>query len=197
MVTRSEDRLNVLLSHLAVRDTIAKDIVGCIGGTPMVQIRNLCKGLNARVTLKLEYMNPGKSVKDRLGLALINEAEVNGAVSPGKSTLVEATSGNTGIALAMLGAARGYSVILTMPETMSLERRVNLAVYGAQVVLTPSEHGITGAKKIAEQLVGEINASAPHTGHTAYLTQQFSSVYNSAVHKKTTGPEIWASMQGK
>eukprot|EP01064_Diplonema_japonicum_P031616 TRINITY_DN5712_c2_g1_i1.p1 TRINITY_DN5712_c2_g1~~TRINITY_DN5712_c2_g1_i1.p1 ORF type:complete len:976 (+),score=279.80 TRINITY_DN5712_c2_g1_i1:48-2930(+) len=191
-------RIEVLQTHLkgTVNEGIGRDIVSMIGNTPMVKLDNVGKGLLGKVTVKLEYMNPGKSVKDRLGLALIREAETKGAIRPGHSTLVEATSGNTGIALAMLGAARGYRVILTMPETMSLERRLNLVIFGAQVVLTPSDKGIQGAKAKAEEIVADINKSTSKTGHTAYLTQQFASPANSAIHELTTGPEIHRQTNG-
>eukprot|EP01059_Diplonema_ambulator_P008985 TRINITY_DN1875_c0_g2_i1.p1 TRINITY_DN1875_c0_g2~~TRINITY_DN1875_c0_g2_i1.p1 ORF type:complete len:329 (+),score=145.79 TRINITY_DN1875_c0_g2_i1:48-1034(+) len=168
---------------------VKNSIFDCIGNTPMVWLNKVggpdCK---ARIAVKLESENPAKSVKDRLGYALIKHAEEEGLIEPGKSTLVEATSGNTGIALAMLGAARGYKVILTMPDTMSLERRCLLMAYGAKVVLTPASKGVKGAVVMAEKIVKETPNS--------YLTRQFENQVNAQIHEETTGPEIWKAVDG-
>eukprot|EP01064_Diplonema_japonicum_P037657 TRINITY_DN888_c0_g1_i1.p1 TRINITY_DN888_c0_g1~~TRINITY_DN888_c0_g1_i1.p1 ORF type:complete len:329 (+),score=133.41 TRINITY_DN888_c0_g1_i1:73-1059(+) len=169
---------------------VKSSVYDCVGDTPMVWLNKIqgtdCK---ARIALKLESENPAKSVKDRLGKAMIMHAEEEGLIEPGKSTLVEATSGNTGIALAMLGAARGYKVILTMPDTMSLERRCLLTAYGAKVVLTPASKGMKGALFMAEKIAKETPG--------AILTKQFETPVNAKVHETTTGPEIWKATDGK
>ena len=189
--------LKVLASQMAVRDRVADDISNVVGGTPLIRLNRLNQGIGGKVSVKLEYMNPGKSIKDRLGIALIHDAESRGLIKPGKTTLVEATSGNTGIALAMLGASKGYNVVLTMPETMSLERRINLAIFGAQVILTPAADGLTGARYRAEQIVTDINQRSSKTGHNAYLTEQFKSPSNTEVHRVSTAPEIDTALDGK
>ena len=148
----------------------------------------LDEGLPGNVAVKLEFYNPAGSVKDRIGRAIIDAAEESGALKPG-GTIVEGTSGNTGIALAMVGAARGYHVILTMPETMSAERRVLLRAYGAQIVLTPGTEGMRGAVEKAQEIVANTE--------NAILASQFSNEANPAIHYKTTGPEIWEATDGK
>ena len=163
-------------------------IVDAIGQTPLVRLNRLDAGLPGNVAVKLEFYNPAGSVKDRIGRAIIDAAEEAGALKPG-GTIVEGTSGNTGIALAMVGAARGYNVILTMPETMSAERRVLLRAYGAKIVLTPGTDGMRGAVEKAQEIVA--------TTDNAILASQFSNEANPAIHYKTTGPEIWDATDGK
>ena len=167
---------------------IVNSIVDAIGQTPLVQLNRLDEGLPGNVAVKLEFYNPAGSVKDRIGRAIIDAAEKSGALKPG-GTIVEGTSGNTGIALAMVGAARGYRVILTMPETMSAERRVLLRAYGAQIVLTPGTEGMRGAVEKAKEIVA--------TTENAILASQFSNEANPAIHYNTTGPEIWEATDGK
>jgi len=167
---------------------IVNSIVDAIGQTPLVRLSRLDAGLPGNVAVKLEFYNPAGSVKDRIGRAIIDAAEEAGALKPG-GTIVEGTSGNTGIALAMVGAARGYNVILTMPETMSAERRVLLRAYGAKIVLTPGTDGMRGAVEKAQEIVA--------TTDNAILASQFSNEANPAIHYKTTGPEIWDATDGK
>ena len=167
---------------------IVNSIVDAIGQTPLVRLNRLDSGLPGNVAVKLEFYNPAGSVKDRIGRAIIDAAEEAGALKPG-GTIVEGTSGNTGIALAMVGAARGYNVILTMPETMSAERRVLLRAYGAKIVLTPGTDGMRGAVEKAQEIVA--------TTDNAILASQFSNEANPAIHYKTTGPEIWDATDGK
>ena len=167
---------------------IVNSIVDAIGQTPLVQLNRLDEGLPGNVAVKLEFYNPAGSVKDRIGRAIIDAAEKSGELKPG-GTIVEGTSGNTGIALAMVGAARGYRVILTMPETMSAERRVLLRAYGAQIVLTPGTEGMRGAVEKAKEIVA--------TTENAILASQFSNEANPAIHYNTTGPEIWEATDGK
>jgi cysteine synthase A len=159
-----------------------------VGGTPLVRLNRLTQGLDATVVAKLEFYNPANSVKDRIGTAIIDAAEQSGELQPG-GTIVEATSGNTGIALAMVGAARGYHVILTMPETMSTERRVMLRAYGAQIVLTPGSEGMAGAVARAKQIIAE----TPN----AIAANQFGNPANPAIHEKTTAEEVWADTDGE
>jgi cysteine synthase A len=163
------------------------DITAVFGNTPLVRLNRVTEGLGATVLAKLEFYNPSASVKDRLGIAIVDAAEKSGELKPG-GTIVEATSGNTGIALAMVGAARGYSVVLAMPETMSVERRMLLRAYGAELVLTPGSSGMRGAVEAAEEIV----ASRPG----AVLARQFANAANPAIHRATTGPEIWADTDG-
>lgn len=167
---------------------ILNSIVEATGQTPLVQLNRLDEGLPGNVAVKLEFYNPAGSVKDRIGRAIIDAAEKSGELKPG-GTIVEGTSGNTGIALAMVGAARGYRVILTMPETMSAERRVLLRAYGAQIVLTPGTEGMRGAVEKAKEIVA--------TTENAILASQFSNEANPAIHYNTTGPEIWEATDGK
>ena len=167
---------------------IVNSIVDAIGQTPLVRLNRLYEGLPGNIAVKLEFYNPAGSVKDRIGRAIIDAAEEAGALKPG-GTIVEGTSGNTGIALAMVGAARGYNVILTMPETMSAERRVLLRAYGAKIVLTPGTDGMKGAVEKAKEIVESTD--------NAVLASQFSNEANPAIHYKTTGPEIWDATDGK
>ncbi|OCC18096.1 cysteine synthase [Prescottella equi] len=166
---------------------IYNNVTELVGRTPIVRLNRLTEGLDAQVAVKLEFYNPANSVKDRIGVAIIDAAEKSGALKPG-GTIVEGTSGNTGIALAMVGAARGYKVILTMPETMSTERRVMLRAYGAEIVLTPGSEGMAGAvakaKEIVEQTENAVSAS------------QFANPANPAIHEATTGEEVWADTDG-
>ncbi|OMH36782.1 cysteine synthase A [Tersicoccus sp. Bi-70] len=166
---------------------IYDDVTQLVGGTPLVRLNRLTEGLPGDVAVKLEFYNPANSVKDRIGVAIVDAAEKAGALHPG-GTIVEGTSGNTGIALAMVGAARGYKVILTMPETMSTERRVMLRAYGAEIVLTPGSEGMRGAVDKAQEIV--------NTTENAIWAQQFANTANPAVHRQTTAEEVWADTDG-
>ncbi|WP_313673683.1 cysteine synthase A [Mycolicibacterium sp.] len=167
---------------------IYNNVSELVGRTPLVRLNHLTEGLDATVVAKLEFYNPANSVKDRIGAAIIDAAEQSGELKPG-GTIVEATSGNTGIALAMVGAARGYHVILTMPETMSTERRVMLRAYGAEIVLTPGSEGMAGAVARAKQII----ADTPN----AIGANQFANPANPEIHEKTTAEEVWADTDGK
>jgi len=167
--------------------SIHSDITATIGHTPLVRLNKLTKGLHAAIAVKLEMQNPLASIKDRIGLAMIEAAERAGTITP-KTVIIEPTSGNTGIALAFVCAARGYKLILTMPETMSIERRKLLKVLGAEVVLTPGDKGMRGAVEKAEQLA----AGTPH----AFIPQQFKNPANADVHRRTTAEEIWRDTDG-
>jgi cysteine synthase A len=171
--------------------SIAPDITALIGGTPLVRLNRLPQacGCQTEILAKLESFNPSASVKDRIASAMVLEAEQAGTIVPGRTVLVEPTSGNTGIALAMVAAARGYQLILTMPDTMSTERRSMLRAYGAELQLTDGAQGMNGAIALAKELVDEIP--------NAYLLQQFDNPANPAVHERTTAEEIWNDTEGQ
>lgn len=166
---------------------IYEDVTKIVGNTPLVRLNKLTEGLGATVLAKLEFYNPANSVKDRIGVAIVDAAEKSGALKPG-GTIVEATSGNTGIALAMVGAARGYNVVLTMPETMSKERRALLRAFGAELILTPGSGGMKGAVDAANEIVAEREG--------AILAKQFANEANPAIHRATTAEEIWNDTDG-
>ena len=168
---------------------IANDITELIGNTPLVKLRGLSERSGATIVGKLESFNPGGSVKDRIGISMFDAAAQAGLISPEKTTIVEPTSGNTGIALAMVAAARGYKVLLTMPETMSIERRNLLRAYGAELVLTPGPQGMKGAIARAT----ELNAQIPG----AFMPQQFENAANPEAHRRTTAEEVWNDTDGK
>jgi cysteine synthase A len=166
---------------------IYDDVTKLVGNTPLVRLNRLTEGAGAIVAAKLEFYNPASSVKDRIGVAMIDAAEASGELKPG-GTIVEATSGNTGIALAFVGAARGYRVVLTMPETMSKERRALLRAYGAELVLTPGSEGMKGAVAKAEE-IGQ--------NEGAVQVRQFANEANPEIHRRTTAEEIWSDTDGQ
>ena len=168
---------------------IAKSITDLIGNTPLLELQNLSRGLPARVAVKLEFFNPGSSVKDRIALAMVEAAEREGKIKPG-TTIVEATSGNTGIGLAMVCAAKGYKLVITMPESMSKERKMLLRAYGAELVLTPAAEGMNGAIAKAEELV-------KNNPDTHFMPRQFDNPANPEIHRQTTAEEIWRDTDGK
>src|SRR3712207_1428069 len=171
------------------RPGIVDDATQLIGNTPLVQLARFACGLPGTVVGKLEAFSPGYSVKDRIGVSMIDDAERRGIIRPDMTTIVEPTSGNTGIALAWVAAARGYRLILTMPESMSLERRVLLLGYGAELVLTPAAEGMSGAVERAEQIVAE----TPN----AWMPQQFQNSANPEIHRRTTAVELWEDTEGR
>jgi cysteine synthase A len=168
---------------------IYSDITKTIGNTPLVRLHRITKGLEAEIAAKLEFFNPLGSVKDRIGVAMIEAAEKEGKIIPGKTTLLEATSGNTGIALASLSASRGYRLVLTMPENVSEERKKILSFFGAEIVLTSKEKGIGGAIEKARELAKE--------DPTSFILNQFENPANPKIHERTTGPEIWQDTEGR
>src|ERR1700722_16833181 len=168
--------------------TLYNNIVETVGRTPLVRLNRVTQGLEATVALKCEFFNPLGSVKDRIGMAMIEAAEADGTLTK-ETVIVEPTSGNTGIALAFVAAAKGYKLILTMPETMSVERRTLLAMLGAKLVLTPGTEGMKGAIARAEQLARETPNS--------WIPQQFNNPANPAIHSKTTAVELWEDTDGK
>ncbi len=169
---------------------IHASILGTVGNTPLVALPRIAakEGLGARIALKLEYFNPGASVKDRIGLAMVEAAEREGEIEPGRSVLVEPTSGNTGVALAWVAAAKGYRLIVVMPDGASIERRKMMAILGAELELTPGKRGMRGAIDRA----GEIVATTPH----AWMPRQFDNPANPAIHAATTAEEIWRDTEG-
>ena len=188
-VVGSGSEVDLSLTPRRVRPGIAEDATELIGNTPLVRLSRFTGKTPGQLVGKLEAMTPGFSVKDRIGVSMIEDAEARGEISPGRTVIVEPTSGNTGIALAWVAAAKGYRLILTMPESMSLERRVLLLGYGAELVLTPASEGMAGAVRRAEQIVAETP--------DAWIPQQFENPSNPEVHRRTTAVELWEDTDGK
>jgi cysteine synthase A len=183
------ENLNLELTARRTRPGIADDATELIGNTPLVRLSRFAGDAPGQLVGKLEAFTPGFSVKDRIGVAMIEDAEARGTIQPGVTTIVEPTSGNTGIALAWVAAAKGYRLILTMPESMSLERRVLLLGYGAELILTPASEGMSGAVQRAEQIVAE----TPN----AWMPQQFENAANPEIHRRTTAVELWEDTGGE
>jgi cysteine synthase A len=181
--------VDLSLTPRRARPLIADDATALIGNTPLVRLTRFAKGTPGNLVGKLEAFSPGFSVKDRIGVSMIEDAEAKGIITPGVTTIVEPTSGNTGIALAWVAAAKGYRLILTMPESMSLERRVLLLGYGAELVLTPASEGMIGAVRRAEEIVAETP--------DAWMPQQFQNASNPEVHRRTTAVELWEDTAGQ
>jgi cysteine synthase A len=186
--TQHDSPIDRSLTERRKRPPIAADTTELIGNTPLVRLSRFTGDTPGQVVAKLESFTPGFSVKDRIGVAMIEDAEAKGLIEPGVTTIVEPTSGNTGIALAWVAAAKGYRLILTMPESMSLERRVLLLSYGAELVLTPPSEGMVGAVRRAEEIV----ANTPN----AWMPQQFENAANAEIHRRTTAVEIWEDTEG-
>ncbi len=185
----ADSTVDTSLTARRQRPTIAEDATELIGNTPLVRLSRFAEGTPGLLVGKIEAFTPGYSVKDRIGAAMIEDAEADGLIQPGVTTIVEPTSGNTGIALAWVAAAKGYRLILTMPESMSLERRVLLLGYGAELVLTPASEGMSGAVRRAEQIVAETA--------NAWMPQQFQNLANPEIHRRTTAIELWEDTDGK
>jgi cysteine synthase len=186
---RPDSAVDLSLTPRRQRPRIAADATELIGNTPLVRLSRFAPDTPGILVGKLESFSPGFSVKDRIGVSMIEDAEARGLIVPGVTTIVEPTSGNTGIALAWVAAAKGYRLILTMPESMSLERRVLLLGYGAELVLTPASEGMAGAVRRAEQIVAE----TPN----AWMPQQFQNAANPEIHRRTTAVEIWEDTEGE